>query len=145
MKAIILARVSSKDPKEEGQSMPVQVNKLTDYAHKKNLAVERVFQITDASAQNTRKQFDQILALIKASQQPIALITDTVNHLQKSLRATPILDELRKAGKVEIHFLREGLVLNKSSNNSDLMRWDMGVMLASNYIRQINDKAMCLL
>ena len=113
MKAILLARVSSKE-QEEGQSIPSQVRRLTEYATRKNLQVAQTFQITESSTKETRKQFDQIIAYIKKSKQPIALITDTVDRLQRSFRETPLLDEMRKQGKLELHFLREGLVVNKT-------------------------------
>ena len=42
MKAIILARVSTKE-QEDGQSIPAQVRRLTEYADKKQLSVIKVF------------------------------------------------------------------------------------------------------
>lgn len=76
MQAILLARVSSKE-QEEGQSIPAQVRRLTDYAIRKNLKVTQTFQITESSTKETRKQFDQIIAYVKKAKAPIALITDT--------------------------------------------------------------------
>jgi len=130
MKTIILARVSSKE-QEDSHSIPAQVRRLTDYALKKGLLVERIFQITESSSKETRKQFDEIIVLIKKSTESIALVTDTVDRLQRSFRETPILDEMRKEGKLELHFLREGLIVNKKSNSSQLIQWDMGVLVAS--------------
>jgi|SaaInlLV_10m_DNA_2_1039722.scaffolds.fasta_scaffold10085_2 site-specific DNA recombinase len=138
MKAIILARVSSKE-QEDGQSIPSQVRRLTEYSLKKNLQIERVFQITESSSKETRKQFDQVISLIKKSKEPVALVTDTVDRLQRSFRETPILDEIRKKGKLELHFLREGLVVNKDANSAQLLQWDIGVLFASSYIRQLSD------
>ncbi len=138
MKAILFARVSSRD-QEEGQSIPSQVRRLSEYALKKNLQVVEIFQITESSTKETRKQFDKILACIKQSKQPIALITDTVDRLQRSFRETPILNEMRLAGKLELHFLREGLIVNLNANSSQLMQWDIGVLFASSYVRQLSD------
>ena len=138
MKAIIFARVSSKD-QEEGQSIPAQVRRLTEYALKKNFKIESTFQITESSTKETRKQFDQIIAYVKKTNDPIALITDTVDRLQRSFRETPLLDELRKQGKLELHFLREGLVINQDSNSAQLLQWDVGVLFASSYVRQLGD------
>jgi DNA invertase Pin-like site-specific DNA recombinase len=53
MKAILLARVSSKD-QEEGQSIPSQVRRLTEYAEKRKIEVEKVFQITESSSKETK-------------------------------------------------------------------------------------------
>ena len=138
MKAIILARVSHKD-QEEGQSIPSQVRRLSEYAARKKLDVQHTFQITESSIKDTRKQFDQIIALVKKSKEPIALVTDTVDRLQRSFRETPLLDELRKKGQLELHFLRENLIVNQRSNSSQLMQWDMGVLFGSSYIRQLSD------
>ncbi|MFC1842005.1 recombinase family protein [Candidatus Dependentiae bacterium] len=138
MKAIIFARVSSKD-QEEGKSIPAQVRRLTEYALKKNFKIESTFQITESSSKETRKQFNQIIAHVKKTKEPIALITDTVDRLQRSFRETPLLDELRRQGKLELHFLREGLVINQDSNSAQLLQWDVGVLFASSYVRQLGD------
>lgn len=139
MKTIILARVSTKEQQEEGQSIPAQVRRLTEYAAKKQLQVEYVFQIAESSTKETRKEFDKIITLIKKSKEPLALVIDTVDRLQRSFRETPLFDELRKAGKLELHFLRENLILNQRSNNTQLMQWDMGVIFAVSYVRQLSD------
>lgn len=57
MKAIILARVSTKEQQEEGYSIPAQVRRLSEYAQKKQLTVYKTFQITESSSLDTRKEF----------------------------------------------------------------------------------------
>ena len=138
MKAILLARVSTKD-QEEGLSIPSQVRRLTEYALKKNLQVQQTYQVTESSSKETRKQFDTIIQQIRKSKEPIALVTDTIDRLQRSFRETPILDELRKEGRLELHFYREGLIVHKNSNSSQLQQWDIGVLFASSYVRQLSD------
>ena len=138
MKAIIFARVSSKD-QEEGQSIPAQVRRLTEYAIRKNFTIEKTYQVTESSTKDTRKQFDQIIQHIKKTKEPIALITDTVDRLQRSFRETPLLDDLRKKGHLELHFFRENLIVNQQSNSAQLQRWDIGVLFASGYVRQLGD------
>lgn len=138
MKAIIFARVSSKD-QEEGHSIPSQVRRLTEYTLKKNFTIAETYQVTESSSKDTRKQFEQIIQFVKKAKEPYALITDTVDRLQRSFRETPLLDELRKQGKIEMHFLREGLVLDRASNSAHLLQWDVGVLFASSYVRQLGD------
>lgn len=43
MKALLLARVSSKE-QEEGQSIPAQIRRLTEYAQKRVLRLNKCFQ-----------------------------------------------------------------------------------------------------
>ena len=138
MKALLLARISSKD-QEEGQSIPAQIRRLTEYAQKKGFDVEQVFQITESSTKETRKEFEKILAIIRKSRHPYALIADTIDRVQRSFKESFILNELRLDGKVEIHFYRENLIINQKSNSSDILRWDMGVMFAKSYVLQMSD------
>lgn len=67
------------------------------------------------------------------------MITDTVDRLQRSFRETPLLDELRRQGRLELHFLRENLIITQQSNSAQLQQWDIGVLFASSYVRQLGD------
>lgn len=138
MKAILLARVSSRE-QEEGQSIPAQENRLREYAERKGLVIEEVLKITESSTKDTRKQFEKVLERIRKSRETIALVTDTIDRVQRSFKESVVLEDLRKEGKVEIHFIREGLILNLRSNSSDILRWDMGVMFARSYVLQLSD------
>ena len=138
MKAILLARVSSKE-QEEGQSIPAQERRLREYAERKGLIVDEVFKITESSTKDTRREFEKILDRIGKSKETLALVADTIDRVQRSFKESVILDNLRKDGKVEIHFMREGLVLNLKSNSADILRWDMGVMFARSYVLQLSD------
>lgn len=69
----------------------------------------------------------------------IALVADTIDRVQRSFKESVVLEDLRKEGKVEIHFMREGLVINLRSNSADILRWDMGVMFARSYVLQLSD------
>lgn len=138
MKAIILARVSSKE-QEEGQSIPAQQRRLIEYAEKKKLDVIETLELTESSCKGNRTKFFKIIDTIKKSKQPIALVIDTVDRLQRNFKETGILDDLRLSGKLELHFLREGLIVNKDSNSSHIIRWNLGVFVANSYVLQLAD------
>ncbi len=138
MKAILLARVSSKE-QEDGQSIPAQERRLLDYAKERGLIVEQVCKITESSTKESRKEFEKIIERIRKSKEPIALVADTIDRVQRSFKESVVLEDLRREGKVEIHFYRERLILHSRSNSSDLLRWDMGVMFARSYVLQLSD------
>jgi DNA invertase Pin-like site-specific DNA recombinase len=138
MKSILLARVSSKE-QEDGQSIPAQTTKLREYAEKNRLNVVYEFQLTESSTKQTRKEFSKIIGIITKSKECIALVVDTVDRLQRSFKESVELLELLKQGNLTLHFLRERLVLDKDSNSSDLMRWDMNVLMARSYVLQLAD------
>ena len=139
MKAIILARVSTREQEEKDHSNPAQVRRLKEYAEKKQLEELVVFEIAESSTHDTRKKFEKVLTLIKNSKEILALVVETVDRLQRSFKESVILDDLRKQGKVEIHFVRENLVLTKEANSSQLLQWDMAVMFARSYVLQLSD------
>ena len=134
-----MARVSTREQQEEGQSIPAQLRRLKEYAKAKHLQIEKIFEIAESSTKDTRKEFEKILTVIKASREPLALIVETVDRLQRSFKESIILDDYRKDGKIEIHFCRENLILTKNSNSADLLRWDMAVMFARSYVLQLSD------
>jgi len=69
----------------------------------------------------------------------VALIVETVDRLQRSFKESVLLDEFRKQGKLEIHFIRENLVVHKDSNSSEIQRWDLAVFMAKSFVLQISD------
>ncbi len=139
MKAIILARVSTKEQMEEGQSIPSQVRRMQEYCEHKDISILKEYAITESSTKDVRKEFSNIIEIIEKSKEQVALITDTIDRLQRSFKESVILDGFRRQEKLELHFLRENLVLNKESNSADLLRWDMGVMFARSYVLQLGD------
>lgn len=139
MKAIILARVSTKEQQEEGQSIPAQTRRMVDYCCNRSFEDPEIFQITESSSKDTRKEFEKVIKFIKESKQPVALVVETIDRLQRSFRESVTLDDFRREGKLDLHFVRENLVLNKDSNSADLLRWDMGVMFARSYVLQLSD------
>lgn len=138
MKAIILARVSSRE-QEDNNSIPAQTRRLTEYTERKQLDVIEVCQLVESSTKANRKRYSEIIGRIKRSSGEIALVTDTIDRLQRDFKESVMLDEIRKTGKLQLHFVRENLIIHKESTSSDLMRWDMGVMFAKSYVTQLSD------
>jgi len=135
MKAIILARVSDK----KQDSNEAQVTRVSDYVRSKGLTPWKTYEIEESSTRGEREKFQEVVKEIHQSKEPIALVVDTVDRLQRSFKESVLLDDLRKAGKLEIHFYRESLIVSQSSNSSDLLRWDMAVMFARSYVLQLSD------
>ena len=139
MKAIIFARVSTKEQMEEGHSIPAQQERMRQYCKAKGLEIKKECLIEESSTKEERAKFEEVIAYIKDGKQKVALIIETIDRLQRSFKESTILDELRKEDLLEIHFLRENLVISKHSNSAEIIRWDMGVMFAKSYVLQLSD------
>ena len=135
MKAIILARVSDK----KQDSNEAQISRILDYIRQKDLTVWKTVEIQESSTKGDREKFQEVIKIIKQEKETIALVADTVDRVQRSFKESVQLDELRKEGKIELHFYRENLVIHKNSNSADILRWDMAVMFAKSYVLQLSD------
>lgn len=138
MKAILLARVSDKE-QEEGHSLAAQQQRLRDYCRRKGLEAIRTVAIVESSTRGERKEFSKLIAFAKRQSEMIAIVADAVDRVQRGFKESVYLDELIRAGKIELHFIREGMILGKEAKSSDVMRWDFSVMAAKSYVLQLSD------
>ncbi|MDD4529858.1 MAG: recombinase family protein, partial [Bacteroidales bacterium] len=139
MKAIILARVSTEEQMTEGQSIPAQIDRAREYAKRKDFDVVKEYQFDESSTKDRRVKFEQVIEDIRKSKEITALIVETVDRLQRSFKESVELDALRKEGKLELHFIRENLIVHKDSNSSEIQRWDLATFVAKSFVLQISD------
>lgn len=124
---------------EEGLSLLAQSNRLQDYADRKGLEIIKTFEIVESSTHGERKQFMEMINFCKKQRETIAIVADTVDRVQRSFKESVLLDELMRKDKIELHFYREGMVLNSKSTSVDIMRWDFSVMGAKAYVMQLSE------
>lgn len=137
-KAVVLARVSSKE-QEDGKSLIAQENNAKEYCVRNGLSILQVFSIVESSTQGTRKNFHMMLDFIREQKECIAIVSDTVDRFQRSFKETLELEPMLKAGKVELHFVSNGLVLHHEASANDISIWNMCVIMAQNYVLQLSD------
>ncbi len=138
MKTVVLARVSTHD-QEEGHSIAAQKDRLINASRKLGDENPKVFEIIESSTRGERKEFNLMIDYIKAQKERVILIADAVDRVQRSFKESVMLDELVRAGKVEIHFLRENLVISDKATSSQFMLWDFAVIGAKSYVQQLSD------
>ena len=138
MKAVILARVSSKE-QEEGHSLDAQLKLLQEYCSRKNLKVIKSFRIIESSTKGERKEFKEMLNYINTQKEPIALVCHKVDRLQRSFNEYHLLNEPLQKGKLELHFTNDNTVINKNASSQAKMMWNMNIVMAQSYTDAISD------
>ncbi|MBQ2017237.1 MAG: recombinase family protein, partial [Alphaproteobacteria bacterium] len=138
MDAVILARVSSRE-QEQGMSIDAQLENMRNYCKRQKLNIIKEYVLTESSTRGDRKKFEEMLKFVKTCTQKIAIIADCIDRIQRSFKESVELDELRKNDKIEIHFIRENLILHKDSSSTDIARWDLGVFTAKTYVGNLRD------
>lgn len=138
MKAVILARVSTKD-QEDGHSLEAQIANLRLYADRKGMEIVREYTIVESSTKGYRPEFMRMIDFIRGQKEKISVIVDTVDRLQRSFRETPIFNDLLEKDLLELHFVKEGNVLCRDSNAFQKAMWNMSVMMAQSYTDSLSD------
>jgi len=139
--AVIFARVSSAR-QEKGASIDAQLETVYNYCKEKNFEVIKEFTITESSSRGDRKQYKEMLEFIKGCRHKVAIVVNCVDRLQRSYKDTPALDEMRKQGLIEVHFLKENLILRHNSSGSEILFWNLHVLMANSYILALSDNVL---
>ncbi len=141
MKAVLLARVSTEEQKEAGNSLPAQVFRLKNYIEKNpKLTLEKEFTFDESAYKESRAKFDDVVEFIEKQKEIIALCCDKVDRLARDfLVGLPKIEKLRREGKIELHFPGDNLVLHKDSPATDLFHFNIAVSLAQYYSNAISD------
>jgi DNA invertase Pin-like site-specific DNA recombinase len=105
---------------------------------KKDLKVIAEHQFNESASKDRRKKFEEAIKIVETTDEPIAIVVDLVDRFQRGYRETVKFDDLRKDGKVELHFVNNGLVIHRNSPPQDLMVWDLLVVMARGYVLQLS-------
>ena len=81
MKAIILARVSTEEQREAGNSLPAQVARMERYCEQQNFEVIETFSFDESAYKTKRDEFDKILKKQKVQQFDSLLLAHVLEHL----------------------------------------------------------------
>lgn len=142
IKAVILARVSTKRQEEEGLSLKdIQLPVLRQYAkdHGFSVAEKDEFVFQESADSKIRKKFDLMIDYVKKNKDISTIITYRVDRITRNFRDAVSLDNLRTEYDKEIHFVNDKLVINKKSSGRDIQDWDLKVFLAKQTINRLKD------
>lgn len=135
-KAIIYARVSSKEQEKEGFSIPAQINLLKDYGAKHGITIVKEF--TDAETAKTagREQFSAMLKFLKRTDVK-ALLVEKTDRLYRNFRDYVTIDEIED---IEVHLVKENEILSKDSKSHQKFIHGIKVLMAKNYIDNLSEE-----
>lgn len=140
MRAVIYARVSSREQEETGYSLPAQEKLLEEYAKRNNFEIERIFSVSESACGKVeRKVFHQMLVFMKRNRIPV-LIVETTDRLTRNFKEVMEIDRwLEGNEKNQVHLVREATVLHKNARSHEWFIWRMKVATAEFYVRQLSE------
>ena len=135
--AVVYARVSSKEQEKEGFSIAAQLELLRDYAAAQRLVVQRDYVDVETAKQSGRSSFGEMIAAFRSHPGIRILLVEKTDRLYRNLKDWVTLDEL----DVEIHLVKEGVVLSRDSRSSEKFMHGIKVLMAKNYIDNLSEEA----
>ena len=141
MKTILFARVSSREQEASGYSLPSQEKLLESYARNKDLKIVKKFTISEsASGQNNRTIFNSMLEYAKKNKVQI-IICEKVDRLTRNIKDAVCVNEwINGDPERQVHFVKEGCVLNKDSRSNEKFIWNIKVSVAQFYIDNLSEE-----
>src|SRR5262249_9727378 len=136
-RAVIYARVSSKEQEKEGFSIPAQLKLLNEYAAANAFAVVQEYVDVETAKQTGRAAFGEMIAYLKAHPSVRVMLVEKTDRLYRNLKDWVTVDEL----DVELHFPKEGVVLSRESRSSEKFMHGIKVLMAKNYIDNLSEEA----
>jgi len=136
MKCVLYARVSSKEQEKEGFSIPAQLKLLREYATSQGLQIVREFVDVETAKRSGRTSFGEMITFLKRSPACEAILVEKTDRLYRNIKDWVTLDEL----DVQLHFVKENMILSKDSRSSDKFMHGIRVLMAKNYCDNLSEE-----
>ena len=136
-KAISYARVSSKEQEKEGFSIPAQQKLLQGYAENHGFHIVQEFVDVETAKQSGRTNFEEMLRFLKSHASVRVVLVEKTDRLYRNLKDWVQLDDL----DIEIHLVKEGVILSRDSRSSEKFVHGIKVLMAKSYIDNLSEEA----
>jgi site-specific DNA recombinase len=136
-KAVTYARVSSKEQEKEGFSIPAQQRLLQGYAEAHGRRIVQEFVDVETAKQSGRTNFEEMVRYLKSHATVRVVLVEKTDRLYRNLKDWVRLDEL----DIEIHLVKEGVILSRDSRSSEKFVHGIKVLMAKNYIDNLSEEA----
>ncbi len=141
MKSIIIARVSTEEQKEAGNSLPAQIARLRKYCQNKGYEIIKEESFDESAYKDQRSDFDGILDFVIAQKEKVAVCFDKVDRLSRNVfdKRVSMLYEKALKDEVELHFVSDGQTINSHISATEKFAFSMSLGLAKYYSDAISD------
>ncbi len=141
IKAVIYARVSSKEQEETGYSLEAQESLLKNYADQHNFELVKIYKVTEsASGKQLRKMFNDMIDYV-SNENVGAILCEKIDRLTRNLKdAATASDWILERDDREIHFVKENFVVSKNTRAHENFVWDMKVAMARFYTNNLSEE-----
>jgi site-specific DNA recombinase len=134
--AVLYARVSSREQREEGFSIEAQVKFLRAAASKDEFDIVREFIEVESAKSAGRKQFAEMVTFFKKNRSCRILLVEKTDRLYRNQRDALTLEDL----DISIHFVKENETLSKDAKSQTKLMQDIRLAMARNYSENLREE-----
>jgi site-specific DNA recombinase len=127
--AVLYARVSSREQREEGFSIEAQVKLLRSAASREGVEIAREFIEVESAKAAGRKEFTEMVNYFKRNRLCRILLVEKTDRLYRNFRDAVTLEDL----DIKIYFVKENEWLSKESKSQAKLMHDIRLAMARNY------------
>jgi DNA invertase Pin-like site-specific DNA recombinase len=136
-RAVLYARVSSKDQEKEGFSIPAQEKLLRSYALSNHLTIVQEFVDVETAKGAGRTAFGEMLSYLRQHRETCrVLLVEKTDRLYRNIKDWVTLDEFN----LDIHLVKENEVLSPDSRSSERFMHGIRVLMARNYVDNLSEE-----
>lgn len=142
IKAVLFARVSTREQAQEGYSLPAQEKLLKEYAGNKGFSILKTFSVPESARGNQeRKAFCEMVNYLYDKPDAKILICEKVDRLTRNLRdAVDINKWLNEDSERQVHFVKENTTISKDSKSNEKFIWNIKVSVAQYYVDNLSEE-----
>ena len=139
-KAVIYARVSSKEQEAEGFSIPAQMKLLQVYAASHGLRPIKSFTDIETAKKAGRTQFNQMLTFLRENSSVKHILVEKTDRLLRNIKDYALIDEIIEQSDLSIHLVKENVILSKDSRSNEKFIFGIKALMAKNYSDNLSEE-----
>ena len=136
VKAVIYARVSTKDQEREGYSIPAQLLLLRGYAMEFHFKVVQEFVESESAGKAGRSRFNQMVELLRKDPSITVILVEKGDRLYRNFEDQVMLENMG----IEIHFVKDGRIIGKNSKPTDVFVHDIETAQSKFYLNNLRQE-----
>lgn len=130
-------RVSSERQEQEGFSIPAQKKLIEEYARRHQIELVNIFEETQSAKAAGRTEFNELANKLLDGDVKTVLVEKT-DRLYRNMKDYTALDFEHL--NLEIHFVKENIVLSKNSKSNEKFVHGIKVLMAKNYSDNLSEE-----
>ena len=139
-KAVIYARVSSKEQEQSGFSIPAQIRFLSDYATKQGLEIVKIFSESMSAKDEGRIEFDAMFSFLKKHKDITNIIVEKNDRLLRNDFDSAKIVKMATTSDLNFHVVKDNMILSKKSTPHEVFIFTMFYAMSALYPRNLSNE-----